>query len=185
MRADRAPARPRDTAQAVLPGLLIGLACGVVIGLLVLAGDVSPVRAAVAVLALGLPLAAAGAGYDLLLIKGRMGIGVFAPAAGYWLVLFPLSRLADEVLSDAVNARPVALPEGVLPFLAYQAVLSLGFAIGFVLLHENAAPRWWLRVRDGNPVAAELIERYKEHAAYQVAQGGRARAARRARKGRP
>jgi hypothetical protein len=145
----------------------------------------SPVRGAVAVLALGLPLAAAGAGYDLLLIRGRMGIGVFAPAAGYWLLLFPLSRLVDEVLSDALAGRPVALPEGVLPFLAYQAVLSLGFAIGFVLLHENVAPRWWLRVRAGNPVAAELIERYKKHAAYQVAQGGRARAARRARKGRP
>jgi hypothetical protein len=165
----------RRTAEIVLPGFAIGLAGGVLIGLLGVVGDLPLARAAVAVLVLGLPLAVAGACYDLLLLHGRMGIGTFAPAAAFWLPLFPLARLLNEVLSDVFAGRPVVLPEAVLPFLLFQAILSAGYAIGFVMLHEQIGPRWWLRVRDHNPDARMLIERYAEHAAVQVESARRSR----------
>jgi hypothetical protein len=159
----------------VLPGFAIGLAGGVLIGLLEVLGDLPTAQAALAVLVLGLPLAAAGVGYDLLLLRGLMGIGTFAPAAGFWLLLFPLARLLGEVLSDVLAGRPVVLPEAVLPFLLFQAIISVGYAIGFVLLHEQVAPRWWLRVRHRNSDAALLIERYKEHAALEIETARRSR----------
>ncbi|GLZ03101.1 hypothetical protein Acsp03_05680 [Actinomadura sp. NBRC 104412] len=158
----------RRGAEIALPGFLIGLAGGVLIGLLAVLGDLPAAHAAVVVLVLGLPLAVAGACYDLLLLRGRMGIGTFAPAVAFWLPLFPLARLLDEALSDVLAGRPVALPDAVLPFLLFQAIISVSYAIGFVLLHEQVAPRWWLRVRDRNPDAALLIERYKRHAALQI-----------------
>jgi hypothetical protein len=168
-------ARARRAAEIVLPGFAIGLAGGVLIGLLGVLGDLPAARAAVAVLVLGLPLAVAGACYDLLLVRGRMGIGTFAPAAVFWLPLFPLARLLNEVLADVLAGMPVVLPEALAPFLLFQAILSVGYAIGFVLLHEQVAPRWWLRVRDRNPDARALIERYKEHAALQIETARRAR----------
>jgi hypothetical protein len=168
-------ARVRHAAEIVLPGFAIGLAGGVLIGLLGILGDLPATGAVVAALVLGLPLALAGACYDRLLLRGWMGIGTFAPAAAFWLPLFPLARLLNEVLSDVVAGRPVVLPEAVLPFLLFQVIISLGYAIGFVLLHEQVGPRWWLRVRDHNPDAALLIERYKEHAALQIAAAGRRR----------
>jgi hypothetical protein len=173
---------PRDAAELVLPGFVIGLAGGVLIGLVGLVGGLPAARAAATVLVLGLPLALAGAGYDWLLHRGRMGIGTFAPAALFWLPLFPLCRFVNELGSDVFAGRPVALPEEPVGFFLFQGIISLGYAIGFVLLHEQVAPRWWLRVREHNPHARQLIERYKEHAALQINQAHRGRQARRGRR---
>jgi hypothetical protein len=152
-------------AEVVLPGFAIGMAAGVLIGLLSVIGGMSAGRTVVAILALGIPLALAGALYDGLLSAGRMGIGTVAPAVGFWLLLFPLARFLDEMLSDVLAGDPVTLSGGVGGFLAYQALLSMGYAIGFVFLHEQLAPLWWLRVKAHNAAAERLIDRYVAHAA--------------------
>jgi hypothetical protein len=145
------------------------------IGLLSVAGGVSVGGALVVTLILGVPLALFGALYDVFLVAGRMGIGTIAPAVAFWLPLFPLARLLNEVLSDVVAGNSIALPGGVAGFLAYQALLSLGYAIGWVFLHDQLGPLWWLRVRAHNAVAARLIERYADHVAALERRRGRAR----------
>ncbi|MFD0744523.1 hypothetical protein ACFQ1L_23935 [Phytohabitans flavus] len=62
-----------------------------------------------------------------------------------------------------------------LGFLAYQAIVSLGFAIGFSWLHERIAPGWLRRIRHRNPGAERLYSFYLRHAEAQW----RAREARR------
>jgi hypothetical protein len=166
----------RRAAEVVLPGFVIGLGAGMLIGLLGLAGGMSAGQSLAVTLMLGVPLALCGALYDVLLVAGRMGIGTIAPAAAFWLPLFPLARLLNEVLTDAVAGDPLTIRDGVAGFLLYQALLSVGFAIGWVFLHDQAAPLWWLRVRAHNPVAAGLIERYAERAeSVERSKGGRAR----------
>lgn len=167
----RLPARAARAFEVVLPGFGIGLACGALIGLLVALGGLSAGDVLLAVIILGGPLGAFGALYDWLLAAGRMGIGTFAPAVVFWLPLFPLARVLHETLSDLAAGQAVALPGGTGGFVLYQLLLSLGYAIGFVFLHEQVAPLWWLRVRSRNPTAARLVERYTEHAAVVVARG--------------
>ncbi|WP_223830267.1 hypothetical protein [Nocardiopsis quinghaiensis] len=100
----------------------------------------------------------------MLLARGVFSIGAVAPLALYWLAGFPLVRLFDShAVAWAVGSDTV-LGEPLLSFLALQAMLSFGFTIGFLWLHERIAPRWLLRVRGHNPVAAALVERYMEHA---------------------
>jgi hypothetical protein len=168
-------AQARRAGEVVLPGLVIGLGAGVLIGLLSVAGGASAGQALVTTLILGIPLALFGTLYDALLVAGRMGIGTIAPAVVFWLPLFPLARLLNEVLSDVVAGNSIALPSGVAGFLAYQALLSLGYAIGWVFLHDQLGPLWWLRVRAHNPVAAQLIERFAEHVEVLERRRGRAR----------
>jgi hypothetical protein len=167
----------RRAVEVVLPGFVIGLGAGVLIGLLGVAGGMSAGQALVATLILGIPLALCGALYDVLLVYGRMGIGTFAPAVAFWLPLFPLARLLNETLADVTAGQPIGFSGGFGGFLAYQALVSVGYAIGWVFLHEQLAPRWWLRVRDRNPVADRLFERYAEHAGAMVQRkgGGRPR----------
>lgn len=158
-------AKTRRMAELVLPGFAIGMAGGVFIGALGMLGGVSAGQALVATLVLGVPLGLCGALYDALLSAGRMGIGTFAPAAIFWLLLFPVARVLNETFSDVVAGNPVTFSGGVAGFLAYQAILSMGYAIGFVFLHEQLAPLWWLRVRAHNPTVERLVERYLDHAA--------------------
>jgi hypothetical protein len=168
-------AQARRAGEVVFPGLVIGLGAGMLIGLLSVAGGGSVGTALVATLILGIPLAVFGALYDVLLVAGRMGVGTIAPAVAFWLPLFPLARLLNEVLADVVAGNSIALSGGVAGFLAYQALLSLGFAIGWVFLHDQLGPLWWLRVRAHNPVAALLIERYAERVDALERRRGRAR----------
>jgi hypothetical protein len=165
-------AQARQASEVVLPGFVIGMAGGVLIGLLGMIGGISLGQALVATLVLGIPLALSGALYDALLAAGRMGIGTIAPAVAFWLLFFPAARYLNEVSSDVLAGDPVTLPSGVGGFLAYQAILSMGYAIGFLFLHEQLAPLWWLRVRAHNPVAERLMDRYLKHAAL-VHQGRR------------
>jgi hypothetical protein len=165
--------------EVAAPGFAIGLACGGLIGLLGALGGMSAGNALLAVILLGCPLGAFGALYDGLLATGRMGIGTFAPAVAFWLPLFPLARVLHETLSDLAAGQEVALPGGAGGFVAYQVLLSLGYGIGFVFLHEQVAPRWYLRVRGHNPTARRIVERYTAYAAAMVARdrrrGGRPR----------
>lgn len=156
----------RQTAELLLPGSVVGLIAAIAVaGLAVLAG-LSATYAAVAALALGVPLALFGAGYELLLARGRVRLGGITPAVAYWLVGYLVSRVIHAVALDVFLGGPIGLGAGVAPFLLFQALVGVGFGVGFMWLHEHAAPLWWLRVRDHNPVAAGYVAMYMQHAAH-------------------
>jgi hypothetical protein len=147
-------------AEVAVPGAAIGLVGGVfAAGVAALAGLPALQVAAIAT-GLGVPLALLGAGYGVLLALGRFGVGAVGPAAVYWIIGFPLARLVDEVAVATVLGHDTILREPLLSFLAYQAMLSVGFAIGFLWLHERLAPHWLVRVRSHNSVADDLVGRY-------------------------
>ncbi|GII31518.1 hypothetical protein [Planotetraspora mira] len=156
--------RARSQAEVALPGLLIGLVAGAMAGGLTLVAGNSATWALVSALSLAVPLGLLGAGYGMLLGRNLFQPGVFAPAGVYWLVGFPLGRLVQETVTSQVVFGRVALSDDLPAFLAFQAVVSLGFAIGFVWLHERLAPYWLMRVADRNPMAHELLGRYVAHA---------------------
>lgn len=153
----------RGLAEVALPGFVIGLIAGVVAGgLAVLAGQPTD-WAAVTGLTLGVPLGLLGGCYGLLIALGKVRLGGFAPVALYWLIGFPACRLFQEVLTGLVLTGRPRVPPDVLGFLAYQGIVSAGFAIGFLWLHERMAPHWWLRVAPHNPLAAAILARYAAH----------------------
>jgi hypothetical protein len=154
----------RHLGLLALPGAGIGAVAGpAALGLALIAGQPAGWALATGV-ALGLPLALLGGGFGLLMAAGIISPGVFAPAALYWLAGFPLARLIHEVLAGLLLAGRPALPPDVPGFLAYQAIVSLGFAIGFSWLYERIAPGWLRRIRHGNPRAERLYQFYLRHA---------------------
>ncbi len=158
------PRLERSRFEVALPGFAVGVVAGSVAGLM--AGIVGqPIAWAVlASVTLGVPLGVFGAAYSLLLAGGHVRVGGFAPAALFWLFAFPLSRLTQEVLTHLVLTGKVTFPADTLGFLAYQGIISAGFAIGFLWLHERIAPQWWRRISGHNPVAAQVYSRYAAHA---------------------
>lgn len=152
--------RFRNRAELALPGALVGVFSGAFAGLLALLGGQPPSWATVNAVTLALPLALLGAGYGLLLTRETFRPGVFAPAAVYWFAGFPLARLGHEACTDLVLSGRVAIPGGAASFLLFQALVSVGFAIGFLWVHERIMPRWLLRVQDHNPGARRLLAHY-------------------------
>jgi hypothetical protein len=149
--------RPRQVVELSLPGVAIGVLSGVILGVLVV-GIGEPFHVALfAGVMLGVPLAVAGAGYELLVAKGRIPLGVLTPVALYWAVAFTVCRVFQTALLDLYAGSEVAVPHGWLDFLAYQALVSVGFGIGYWWLHENFAPLWWLHIRERNPVADHFV----------------------------
>lgn len=157
-------ARARQLAEVGAPGAAIGvLAATVVGGMAALVGQ--PAAWALAgVAALGVPLAALGAGYGVLVAAGWFKPGVFAPVAVYWMVGFPLSRLLHETVTPALLGGSPTPPGDVPTFLLFQLLISMGFAIGFLWLHERITPAWLARIRGHNPAAAQVYARYLDHA---------------------
>jgi hypothetical protein len=147
----------RQVAELTLPGVAIGALGGVIVGAVVAGGGASFDVALFAALTLGVPLAVAGAGYELLVAQGRIPLGVLTPVALYWAVAFTLCRVFQTALLDLYAGSEVAVPHGWLDFVVYQALVSVGFGIGYWWLHENFAPLWWLRIRDRNPVADYFV----------------------------
>ncbi|MDX8029005.1 hypothetical protein SK803_02230 [Lentzea sp. BCCO 10_0856] len=131
--------------KEAVPGAFVGLAAGLIAGgLAALVGQ--PLGwALVTTVALGLPLGALGGGFGLLVAAGRLPAGRFAPVALYWLVGFPLARLMHEITVSLVLTGRVRLPSDLAGFLAYQGIVSFGWAIGFLWLHERISMR--LRAR--------------------------------------
>jgi hypothetical protein len=147
----------RQVVQLTLPGVAIGLLGGVILGVVV-GGGGEPFHVALfAAVTLGVPLALAGAGYEILVAQGRIPLGVLTPVALYWAVAFTVARVFQTALLDLYAGSEVAVPYGWLDFLAYQALVSVGFGIGYWWLHENFAPLWWFRIRDRNPIADHLV----------------------------
>ncbi|ONI86542.1 hypothetical protein ALI144C_11650 [Actinosynnema sp. ALI-1.44] len=157
-------AGPREWAEVGLPGFAVGFLAGTVAGLMALIVGQPVGWAMVAALAFALPLGALGAVYSMLLAAGKVRMGGFAPACLFWLVGFPLARLVQEVLTRLVLTGTPGFPPDALGFLAYQGIISAGFAIGFLWTHERLAPRWWHRMSGHNPAAARVYDRYASHA---------------------
>jgi len=139
------------------PGAAIGLLGGVIAGgLLAISGLSLPITL-VAGFLLAVPLAMAGAIYEILLVKGKIPMGTVAGAAMVWVVAWPVIRVVHGAIVDLIAGNGIATPNGILGFFIYQALVAVPFAIGFWWLHENFAPRWWFRIRDRNPVANHFI----------------------------
>jgi hypothetical protein len=147
----------RQVVELTLPGVAIGVLGGVILGVVV-GGGGEPFHVALfAAVTLGLPLAVGGAGYELLVAQGRIPLGVLTPVALYWAVAFTVARVFQTALLDLYAGSEVAVPHGWLDFLAYQALVSVGFGIGYWWLHENFAPLWWIRIRERNPIADHVV----------------------------
>ena len=147
----------RQVAELSAPGAAIGLLGGVIAGgLLAISGLSLPVTLLATVL-LAVPLALAGAAYEILLAKGRLPMGTLTGAAMLWAVAWPLIRVIHGAVVDLIAGNGLATPGGILSFFVYQMIVSVPFAIGFWWLHENFAPRWWFHIRDRNPVANHYI----------------------------
>jgi hypothetical protein len=147
----------RQVRELSAPGAAIGLLGGVIAGgLLAISGLSLPITLVATVL-LAVPLALAGAVYEILLAKGRIPMGTVAGAAMVWAVAWPVIRVVHGAVVDLIAGNGIATPGGILSFFVYQMIVSVPFAIGFWWLHENFAPRWWFRIRDRNPVADHFI----------------------------
>ncbi|MFE2756768.1 hypothetical protein ACFXGA_32710 [Actinosynnema sp. NPDC059335] len=154
----------RDRLELAVPGAVVGATGGLIAGALsALVGHPYGWAAATA-LAMAVPLGLLGAGYALLASTGRFRLGVFAPAALYWLAGFPLARLVAETSTGLLLGGGPTPPDDVPGFLAYQGIVSFGWAIGFLWLHERIAPHWLDRLRARNPLAQRWHERYAAHA---------------------
>jgi hypothetical protein len=147
----------RQVVELTLPGVAIGVLTGVILGAVVAGGGASFDVTLFAALTLAVPLSVAGAGYEILLAQGRIPLGMLTPVALYWVVAFTLCRVFQTALLDLYAGSEVAVPHGWLDFLVYQALVSVGFGIGYWWLHENFAPLWWIRIRERNPVADDLV----------------------------
>jgi hypothetical protein len=154
----------RDLAELGLPGFAVGFVAGSAAGLMALVVGQPWGWALLAVVTLGVPLGFFGAVYSVLVAFGKVRIGGFAPACLFWLVAFPVARLLQEVLSRLVLLGDFSVPPNAAGFLVFQAIISAGFAIGFLWLHERLAPQWWRKTADHNPAAARIYERYAAHA---------------------
>jgi hypothetical protein len=156
--------RALQLAELGVPGAAVGAASGAVVGLLAAAVGQPIGWAAVGALTLGVPLALLGAGYGAIAATGWFRPGVFAPVAIYWMLGFPLSRLVHETVTPALLGGSFTPPSDVLTFLLFQALVSMGFAIGFIWLHERIAPHWLMRIQDHNPAARSMFAVYVKQA---------------------
>lgn len=155
------PPLSRNAWELALPGVVTGLGTGLVAGGLAAFSGQSPWLVILGFLGLGIPLAIFGAGYDGLLAAGKVRLAGVAPSVLYWIVMFPIARLIHQLtLGIAMGAGSRSIfPEGILPFLAYHAVLGFGYGIGFLWVHEIFGGWWWPRIADHNPVALGYVRR--------------------------
>jgi hypothetical protein len=148
----------RQVVELSLPGATIGLLGGLIAGGMAATGGLSLGLSLFSAIALGLPLAAVGALYEILLARGRVPLGPLTPVAMVWLIGFPAVRIMHAALISMYAGDAVAVPNGWVDFIVYNIILSVPFAIGFWWLHENFAPRWWMHIADRNPVAAQYMK---------------------------
>jgi hypothetical protein len=155
----------KQLAEFSVPAASVGAAAGVIAGgLAAFVGQ--PVGWAVATgLALGVPLILFGAGYAALMALGKVPAGVFAPAAVYWVIGFPLALLVHAVVTEWVVTGTPGMPPDPWKFLAFRALVSMGFAIGFLWMHEQIGRHWWPRILDRNSYARRTVEQYSHLAA--------------------
>jgi hypothetical protein len=158
-------AQARQLAEVSATGAVIGVLAGAVVAATaaVVGQPVGWVLTGAVVLAV--PLALVGAVYGVLVGLGRAKPGMFAPAALLWFAGFPLARLLHETMTPVLLGGHPTPPQSIPQFLVFQALVSLGFAIGFVWLFERITPPWLASIKDHNPVAEQVYARYARHAA--------------------
>jgi hypothetical protein len=154
----------RQLAEIGAPGAVIGVLAGAVVGVVAgIAGH--PLGwAATGAMMLALPMALVGGSYGVLTGLGYAKPGVFAPAAILWIVGFPLARLWHYTLTPVVLGGVPTPPANVATFLLYQALVSMGFAVGFLWLYERLIPGWLVKIKDHNPYAERVYAVYIAHA---------------------
>jgi hypothetical protein len=153
--------RIRLLAEFSVPAFAIGGLATLGAGVLAVVAGQPAGWAVLTSLSLGVPIALFGAAYAVLVAAGKVPIGVFTPCAAFWVVGFPLSRLSQECVTELLFTGTLGLPQGPLwGFLVYQGLLSMGFAIGYLWLHEQLGRYWWPRVMEHNPYAYRSVERH-------------------------
>ena len=157
--------RFQQLAEIGAPGAVIGVIAGATVGALSMLAGHPLSWGIVGTLTLGVPLALLGGVYGMLLAAGRFKPGTFTPAGLFWIVGFPVSRLVHETMTPVVLGGSPTPPADVLTFLVFQALVGLGFAIGFVWLFERLTPAWLVSIKDHNPAAEQVYTRYAHHAA--------------------
>jgi hypothetical protein len=157
--------RVRQLAEIGAPGAAIGVIAGAVVGVISLFAGLPVSWAIVGIRTMGLPLGLFGGVYGVLVAHGRIRPGTFAPAALFWLVGFPVARLVYETYTPVVLGGSATPPDDILGFLAFQGLVSLGFAIGFIWMFERITPPWLASIKDHNPAAEQLYSRYLQYAA--------------------
>ncbi|GAA2812427.1 hypothetical protein [Kribbella solani] len=155
----------KQLAEYTVPAMLVGAAAGLIAGGLgAFVGQ--PIGWAVVTgLGLAVPLMVFGAGYAVLVALGKVPAGVFAPAAVYWVIAFPLALLMHAAVTAWVITGTPSLPPEPWKFLAFRALVSMGFAIGFLWMHEQIGRFWWPRIIGHNPYARRVVEQYTHLAA--------------------
>ena len=84
------------------------------------------------IVALTLVLAGAGATYGWLVDTDRLS-GGFGSGILFWTAALPVARIAQEVLVGD------GIPDGVLAFVVYQALVGGAFGLGFLLLQNQVS----------------------------------------------
>jgi len=84
------------------------------------------------IVALTLVLAGAGATYGWLVDTDRLS-GGFGSGILFWTAALPVARIAQEVLVGD------GIPDGVLAFAVYQALVGGAFGLGFLLLQNQVS----------------------------------------------
>jgi hypothetical protein len=82
------------------------------------------------IVALTLTLVVAGAAYGWLVESERLS-GGFGSGILFWTAALPAARVAQEMLVGE------GVPDGVLGFVVYQALVGGAFGLGFLLLHNQ------------------------------------------------
>jgi hypothetical protein len=150
----------KQLAEFSVPAASVGAAAGLIAGGLAAFVGQPFGWAVVTGLGLGIPLMLFGAGYAVLIGFGKVPAGVFAPAAVYWVIGFPLALLVHSVVTAWVVTGSPGLPPEPWKFLAFRALVSMGFAIGFMWMHEQLGRHWWPRILDHNIYARRTVEQY-------------------------
>lgn len=174
------PLTRRQMLDMTLPGVAIGILGGVIAGAIAGMGGFSVGWSVIAGAALALPLAAGGGACEILLARGVLAFGPLTPVVLFMAPVYLLSRVIQEVVVALATGSTVGMPYGWGSFLAYQALVSVGFGIGYWWLESNFAARWWWHLRERNPVARRFIEIQIQTAQFVAADRERGRNRRRA-----
>ena len=150
----------KQLAEYSVPAVSVGAAAGLIAGGLAAFVGQPAGWAVLTGLGLAVPLMVFGTGYAVLVALGKVPAGVFAPAAVYWVIAFPLALLVHAVVTEWVVAGSPGLPPEPWKFLAFRALVSMGFAIGFLWMHEQIGRLWWPRILDRNMYARRVVEQY-------------------------
>jgi hypothetical protein len=127
----------RLTPRVVAGGITAVVAGGLMAALTASAGGLA--GSLPGIVALTLTLVVAGATYGWL-VDGERLSGGFGSGILFWTAALPAARLAQELLVGQ------GIPEGVMGFVVYQALVGGAFGLGFLLL-QNQVSTLLLNVR--------------------------------------